>query len=244
MGLEGLANLAKFVQDGGTLIVEGSTATIFPDYGLLSGITVEEPESLFVRGSVMKAMVADKASPIAYGYPENAFAIYFNQGPVLSVGGLPGFGGFGGGRGQPSLPGVGQNITPNATPMPLTSLDGPPEQPRGARQSPSEAEVAQFRQLARQFGLNLDTVRPRVVLQFPQNPNDMLLSGVLVGGQHLAGRALTVDAALGRGHIVMFANRPYWRWQTHGSYFLGFNAILHWNDLDAGKAATRTSTEQ
>jgi hypothetical protein len=244
MGLEGLANLAKFVQDGGTLIVEGSTATIFPEYGLLNGITVEEPETLFVRGSVMKATVTDKASPIAYGYPENAFGIYFSQGPVLSVGGLPGFGGFGGGRGQPSMPGVGQNITPNATPMPLTSLDGPPEQPRGSRQSPSEAEIAQFRQLARQFGINLETVRPRVVLQFPQNPNDMLLSGVLVGGQHLAGRALTVDAALGKGHIVMFANRPYWRWQTHGSYFLGFNAILHWNDLDAGKAPARTSTEQ
>ncbi len=32
----------------------------------------------------------------------------------------------------------------------------------------------------------------------------------------------------------MFANRPYWRWLTQGSFFLGFNAILHWNDLDAG----------
>ena len=30
MGLEGLANLAKFVQEGGTLIVEGSTAALFP----------------------------------------------------------------------------------------------------------------------------------------------------------------------------------------------------------------------
>ena len=42
---------------------------------------------------------------------------------------------------------------------------------------------------------------------------------------------------VGKGHVVMFANRPYWRWQTQGSFFLGFNAILNWNDLDAGKAA-------
>ena len=28
--------------------------------------------------------------------------------------------------------------------------------------------------------------------------------------------------------------RPYWRWQTQGSYFLGFNAILNWDHLDAG----------
>ena len=34
----------------------------------------------------------------------------------------------------------------------------------------------------------------------------------------------------------MFANRPFWRWQTQGNFFLGFNTILNWNDLDAGRA--------
>jgi hypothetical protein len=42
-----------------------------------------------------------------------------------------------------------------------------------------------------------------------------------------------------KGHVVMFANRPYWRWQTQGNFFLGFNAILNWNDLDAGRTGTR-----
>jgi hypothetical protein len=32
----------------------------------------------------------------------------------------------------------------------------------------------------------------------------------------------------------MWATRPYWRSETQGLYFLGFNAILNWNDLDAG----------
>ena len=41
-----------------------------------------------------------------------------------------------------------------------------------------------------------------------------------------------------RRPIVMFALRPFWRWQTQGTYFLGFNAILNWNDLDAGKTST------
>jgi len=65
----------------------------------------------------------------------------------------------------------------------------------------------------------------------------MLLSGTLAGGQALASRALAVDVLLGKGHIVMFALRPFWRWQTQGTYFLAFNAILNWNHLDAGKAA-------
>src|ERR1019366_6222824 len=66
--------------------------------------------------------------------------------------------------------------------------------------------------------------RPRVVLQFPASTNDMLLSGTLGGGEAIANRALVVDMPLGTGHIVMFALRPFWRWQTQGTYFLAFNA--------------------
>ena len=68
MGIEGLGELMKFVQEGGTLITEGSTATIFPEYGITAGITVEEPAQLFVRGSILRAKITDMKSPIAYGY--------------------------------------------------------------------------------------------------------------------------------------------------------------------------------
>ena len=64
----------------------------------------------------------------------------------------------------------------------------------------------------------------------------MLLSGTIANAQGLANRAQVVDAPLGRGHVVMFGIRPFWRWQTQGTFFLGFNTILNWNDLDAGKA--------
>jgi hypothetical protein len=234
MGLEGLANLTKFVEEGGTLIVEGSTTTIFPAYGLTSSVTVEEPSGLFVRGSVLKALVADHASPIAYGYDADALPVYFNQAPVLSAGpSMPAeIRSFLSGGSQ--IPGVGQNITPNAGPEQLARLDPEPDAPTRPDR-PQADETAQFREVARAFGLSAETVQPRVILKFPSNPTDLLLSGVLVGGQSLANKAVTVDVPLGKGHIVMFANRPYWRWQTQGSFFLGFNAILNWNDLDAGR---------
>ena len=69
----------------------------------------------------------------------------------------------------------------------------------------------------------------------------MLLSGVLVGGGSLAGRAQLVDSPIGTGHVVSFGIRPYWRWQTHGTYIFGFNAILNWNDLGAGRGPARTN---
>ena len=48
--------LAKFVQEGGTLITEGSTTTIFPAYALTSGVTVETPAQLFARGSILRGV--------------------------------------------------------------------------------------------------------------------------------------------------------------------------------------------
>ena len=72
-------------------------------------------------------------------------------------------------------------------------------------------------------------------MQFPTSTADMLLSGTLANAQGLAGRAQLVDAPVGKGHVVMFGIRPFWRWQTQGTFMLGFNAILNWNDLDAGR---------
>ena len=78
-------------------------------------------------------------------------------------------------------------------------------------------------------------------MSFPTNPTDMLLSGELAGGQALSGRALALDQPLGKGHVVMFALRPYWRWQTQGTYALGFNTIINWDHLDAGKSEATTA---
>ncbi|MGH7626049.1 MAG: M14 family zinc carboxypeptidase, partial [Gemmatimonadaceae bacterium] len=116
MGVEGLMNLYQFVQQGGTLIVEGATSTIFPDYNLTPVVTVETPDSLFARGSILRGVIADMTSPIVYGYGRDQLPVYFNQGPVLNVRTGPG-GFFGFGRGGA---GVSQDITPMASPLKLS----------------------------------------------------------------------------------------------------------------------------
>jgi hypothetical protein len=243
LGYDGLQELIKFVQQGGVLITEGGTATIFPEFNLTPGINVEQGEGLYVRGSVLKTMLGDRTSPVLYGYDQNALAVYFNQGPIFSVGG-GGFGGRGGGRGA-GLPGA-INLQPNAVQPRLATLEGPPAsapagapaagQGRGGRGGPGGGGAGFG---GRGGGAGANPNGPRVLLSFPTDPNDMLLSGVLVGGEALAGRAVAIDAPIGQGHVVMFANRPFWRWQTQGNFFLGFNAILNWNDLNAGRAAAR-----
>jgi hypothetical protein len=229
MGFEGLLNLMKFVQEGGLLITEGSTSTIFPEYHLVDGITVEEPSGLFARGVVMKSVFADRKSPIAYGYDSDILPVYFSQGPVLTAGGAAGFGV--GGRGGAQIPGVGMNLTPNAIPQALATLDAPAAAPQG----PGAVGGTRARPQGPAVSIGARSV-PRVILRFPTDPNDMLLSGGLLGQQALVGRAVVVDTPLDKGHVVSFANRPFWRWETHGSFNLAFNAILNWNHLDAGTA--------
>ena len=244
MGMEGLEELARFVQQGGTLITEGGTTTLMAEYNLAGGVRVEHPTELFARGSILRGVFSDLKSPIAYGYDGKDLPVYFNQDPVLSATAAAfAGGGRGGAGGGPINGGAGQNVTPNAVPIhtsPLDPNDAPPAAGasggggRGGRSGGGGATGG-----GGGFG-NLGAATappPRVVLRFPANANDMLLSGTLGGGEALANRALVVDMPLGSGHVVMFALRPFWRWQTQGTFFLAFNAILNWDHLDAGKPA-------
>jgi hypothetical protein len=252
MGIEGLGELAKFVEGGGTLITEGSTAALMAEYGLVSGVTVEHPQELAARGTILRGVIADRKSPVLYGYEGKDLPIYFNQDPVFAAGGgLGGFGGFGGGAGagaggRNSVT-FGQNVTPNAVPVHVSPWqadegDTTPELAQSAQNSQAD-EAESMRQMMRAYGIQED-VRPRILMQFPTKPEDMLLSGMLSGGQALSGKPLAMDVSLGQGHIVMFALRPFWRWQTQGTYFLGFNAILNWNHLDAGKPEQRQNRQR
>ena len=54
------------------------------------------------------------------------------------------------------------------------------------------------------------------------------------GESEMAGTPAVVDVPVGEGHVVLFANRPFRRWSTHGSHALVFNTMLHWNDLRTG----------
>jgi hypothetical protein len=251
MGIPGLMNLYKFVEQGGTLITEGSTSTIFPEYNLTPGVTVEQAPNLFARGTILRGMISDPRSPLAYGLGENQLPVYFNQGPVLNAGGGVNLGGFAfGGRGAS----VSQNISPMSNPPAVSAFPslggtGMPETAapggRGGRGgAPGEAPAGRGGGGGGRGGFgggaaaNADA--PRVVLRFPTDTTQMLLSGVLVGGGSLAGRAQLVDSPIGNGHVVSFGIRPFWRWQTHGTYIFGFNAIMNWNDLGAGRGPART----
>ena len=244
MGLAGLMALASFVERGGLLLVEGSTSAIFPAYGLTPGVSLEQPDGLVAPGSIHRGVIVDPSSPIAYGYDGLQLPVFFRSDVVLAAGDVPRAGSGGS---------AWANTTPMATrpelapvdPLAGDAGDGQPdvsdpaddEADGGADGEAADVDDAEptgpFASTIRRFA-ERDADDPRVVLAFPDDPSQMLLSGTLTGGDALRARAQVVDAPIGDGHVVMFAIRPFWRWQTQGTFFLGFNAILNWNDLDAG----------
>ena len=70
-----------------------------------------------------------------------------------------------------------------------------------------------------------DSSRATSVATYPRG-EDPLLSGWLLGGQHLAGRSALVDVSLGRGHVVLFGFRPQYRAQSMATYPLIWGAML------------------
>jgi hypothetical protein len=74
--------------------------------------------------------------------------------------------------------------------------------------------------------------RAKVILKYHQTADSLLVSGLLAGGQELAGRAAVVDAPVGKGHVILFGIRPMWRWESQGSFALALNAIANWNHLE------------
>jgi hypothetical protein len=73
---------------------------------------------------------------------------------------------------------------------------------------------------------------PQPVLNFAKK--NVLMSGMLKGDSEIAGKPAIVDVPVGDGHVVLFACRPFWRWETRGSHAFVFNTLLNWNDLRAG----------
>jgi glutamine amidotransferase-like uncharacterized protein len=70
-----------------------------------------------------------------------------------------------------------------------------------------------------------DPQQATAVASYPATGNP-LLSGWLLGGARLNGKAALVDVKRGKGHVVLFGFRPQYRGQAMATYPLVWGAIL------------------
>jgi hypothetical protein len=236
LGYQGLANLERFVHDGGLLIAVQTSASLPVAGGMTEMVNVADARAMQAPGSVVLSSIDDKKSPITYGYDDKLY-IYFRQGPVITVGGFVGGPG-GGGGGPEEGPGARSSGRGSATDPDVIQgrRYATPEKP--VKRSPREQELFVPEDLteAARWALPPKDQQPRVVLRFAAE-KELLLSGMITGGNEIAEKPAVVDVPHGKGHVVLFANNPMWRNETMGSFFLVFNAIMNYDHLDAGRSA-------
>jgi hypothetical protein len=231
LGFAGVEHLKDFVRNGGLLVTSEDTSTFAIQEGLAPGVFVAPRADLRVVGSVLQSVVLPTASPILYGY-ENSVPVYSANGMSFQISNLVS-GSFRlptaedthrpTGRGGPDGEDIPQG-RPFAPPPPLPVVKRWQAIPLNVEQTRNNPFVIP------------PADRPQALLRFADE-KDLLLSGLLKNGADLAGRVAVVDAHLGRGNVLLFANNPIYRGETIGTYPLVFNAILNFDDLSQNSSA-------
>jgi hypothetical protein len=224
LGLQGVANLQAFVENGGLLIAVRDSAAWAVQYGLARYVTVVPEDKLRAPGTIVRAKVVDAKSPIAWGY-DDTVPVHYAGSPIFRVGSRaprpndrrPS------GRGSATDPDVPQGRAFVETPE--RPKPGPGEE---GFQRPEDQGY-----FAEPYIPRMED-RPRVILAFPKEAGDILLSGMLDGADEIAGTPMVVDCPRGKGHVLLFANNPMWRMNTQGDFALIFNAIFNAGHLGLG----------
>jgi hypothetical protein len=230
LGFSGLQHLKTFVESGGTLITAEDTAEFAIDEGFAPGVFVAPLKGTKVEGSVLSAVRVDKNNPVAYGYG-NDIGVYSKAGMAFTVSDLL----------------TNRGILTEREYKRPTGRGGPEEEDsaedrKGEKPvdlpSPKPWEAATLNEEQRRNNPLVipEAERPRVIFRFAEKKN-LLLSGLLEGGDSIAERPAVVDAHLGRGNVLLFAFNPVYRGETIGSYAMVFNAILNFRD-SANKSST------
>ncbi len=209
LGLSGVANLQRFVEDGGTLITARDTSVWAVEYGLARWVRVVDTSKLKAPGTIVRGAVTSKDHPIAKGYDET-LPLYFSGGPVFKVGlrddpppeTRPS------GRGGKEDPDVPQGREYVAL----------PEKPKNEPFAMPEDAPWSVEHL-----MPKEEERPKIVVSFAEK--DLLLSGMLEGADEISGKPAVIDVPRGKGHVVLMSTNPMWRMNTPGLFGLVMNAI-------------------
>jgi Zinc carboxypeptidase len=230
LGWEGVAKLQAFVAKGGVLLTATDTSNFALSIGLGNGVSVGSAQKMNIVGSVLGARLVDSASPIAYGYNDKV-AVYCDNGPIFSLSSI---------AGERRRRHLGNQS--KARPTGRGTIDDPDfAVGRVGVEAPEEstAELWESPEVTDEQQMNNIRVippadRPRVILRYADN-KELLISGLLEGGDEIAQHPAVVDVPSGNGHVILFSINPVYRGETRGTYSLVLNTILNFDSLNAGR---------
>jgi hypothetical protein len=230
LGWDGLAKLQAFVQKGGVLLTATDTSRFATEIGMVTGLSAHVSEKMKIVGSLVGTRLVDGASPIAYGYDEKV-AAYCDNGPIFSISSIAGA------RGRRRLGNESHSRpTGRGTADELDFTVGRPaaEVPEELTSEIWEAPPVTDEQKRNGFRVIPTENRARVIFRYADK-KDLLISGLVEGGDEIAQHPAVVDVPTGNGHVVLFSINPVYRGETRGTYSMVLNTILNFDSLNAGR---------
>ena len=230
LGWDGVEHLQSFVEKGGVLLTATDTSRFALSIGLADGVSVGNGQRMKIIGSVVGTRLVDGASPIAYGYDEKLSA-YCENGPIFSVSSIVGARGFRRLGGEMHTRPTGRGTLDDPDFVVGRPDVAAPEEPKSETW---EAPPLTDEQMHNNFRVIPPADRPRVIFRYADN-KDLLVSGLVEGGDEIAQHPAVVDVPTGNGHVVLFSINPVYRGETRGTYSLVLNTILNFDSLNAGR---------
>jgi hypothetical protein len=95
MGIEGVAELERFVNDGGMMMTFG-VASYFPaEFGLARAVDAQRPSgNWYAPGPYVQSEIMRAEHPVVYGYSAKTLPVRWADGPILQAGANPEFAAF------------------------------------------------------------------------------------------------------------------------------------------------------
>ncbi|MGB7727702.1 MAG: M14 family zinc carboxypeptidase [Candidatus Acidiferrum sp.] len=229
LGWDGVAKLQSFLAKGGVLLTATDTSQFALSIGMANGVTASNSEKMKIVGAIVGTRLVDAASPIAYGYDEKVSA-YCDNGPIFSVNSMLGT------RRRHLGPEGNSRPTGRGTKDDPDYVVG-----RTASEIPDEPEREQWEvpiptdeQLDNNPRVIPPAERARVILRYADS-KDLLISGLVEGGNDIAQHPAVVDVPSGAGHVILFSINPIYRGETENTYSLVLNTLLNFDSLNAGR---------
>jgi hypothetical protein len=186
MGIEGVAEFEKFINEGGLLMTFGVSSYFPAEFGLARGVDAQRPSGTwYAPGPYVQSEVLRLDHPVMFGYAGKTLPVRWADGPILQAG-----------------------VNPEAAALVPSTPD-----------------------------------RTTVLARF-QGGDPGVLSGLMRGADQIRNRPMVVDAPVGKGRVLLFANNPIYRWQTFGEHGMVFNALLFHNDFGMAGAKPATTSAQ
>jgi hypothetical protein len=86
MGLEGAAEIQKFVENGGLLMTFGVSSYFPAEFGIVRGVEAQRPAAPFYApGPVVQTEIIQAGHPVFYGYSEKTLPVRWADGPLLQL---------------------------------------------------------------------------------------------------------------------------------------------------------------